>query len=284
MNELIGKRYNLGERLGNGNFGLVYKGKHYKNNTDVAIKFEDINSNIKLLRHETTILKYLYERDTRNIPAVSWFGIHKHYTCLAMTLYECSLYDYVIAKGNLSVSKISSIIHQLVTILKSIHDNGVIHRDIKPQNIMVKSGELYLIDFGFSTIFIDEDGEHVPDDCSEHIIGSPKYVSYNIHTGSVASRRDDLISLGYLYLFLHEKQLSWENIGDDTSINDEYEETSIYHYKNILRQEMKQISNISDFTSSSQDHNLQNFFKYVYNLKYEELPNYAAIFNMFTCN
>ena len=284
MNELIGKRYNLGERLGNGNFGLVYKGKHYKNNTDVAIKFEDINSNIKLLRHETTILKYLYERDTRNIPAVSWFGIHNHYTCLAMTLYECSLYDYVIAKGNLSVSKIHSIIYQLVTILKSIHDNGVIHRDIKPQNIMVKSGELYLIDFGFSTIFIDEDGEHVPDDCSEHIIGSPKYVSYNIHTGSVASRRDDLISLGYLYLFLHEKQLSWENIGDDTSINDEYEETSIYHYKNILRQEMKQISKITDFTSSSQDHNLQNYLKYVYNLKYEELPNYAAIFNMFTCN
>lgn len=283
MNELIGKRYNLCERLGNGNFGSVYKGKHYKNNTDVAIKFEDINSNIKLLRHETTILKYLYERDTRNIPAVSWFGIHNHYTCLAMTLYECSLYDYVIAKGNLSVSKIHSIIYQLVTILKSIHDNGVIHRDIKPQNIMVKAGELYLIDFGFSTIFIDEDGEHVPDDCSEHIIGSPKYVSYNIHTGSVSSRRDDLISLGYLYLFLHEKQLSWENIGDDTSINDDYEETSIYHYKNILRQEMKQISNI-DFTSTNHDHNLQNYLKYVYNLKYEEIPNYAAIFNMFNYN
>jgi len=281
MNELIGKRYNLCERLGNGNFGSVYKGKHYKNNTDVAIKFEDINSNIKLLRHETTILKYLYERDTRNIPAVSWFGIHNHYTCLAMTLYECSLYDYVIAKGNLSVSKIHSIIYQLVTILKSIHDNGVIHRDIKPQNIMVKAGELYLIDFGFSTIFIDEDGEHVPDDCSEHIIGSPKYVSYNIHTGSVSSRRDDLISLGYLYLFLHEKQLSWENIGYDTSIKDEYDETSIYHYKNILRQEMKQLSKISEFTSTSQDHNLKNYLKYVYNLKYEEAPNYSAILEIF---
>jgi len=47
---------------------------------------------------------------------------------------------------------------------------------------------------------------------------------------------------------------------------------------------MKQISKITDFTSSSQDHNLQNYLKYVYNLKYEELPNYAAIFNMFTCN
>ncbi|MDC1151814.1 protein kinase [Pelagibacteraceae bacterium] len=283
MNELIGKKYNICGRLGKGNFGSVYKGKHYKNNTEVAIKFEDTNTNIKLLRHETTILKYLYERDTRNIPAVSWFGIHNHYTCLVMTLYECSLYDYVITKGNLSVSKISSIIYQLVTILKSVHDNSVIHRDIKPQNIMVKSGELYLIDFGFSTIFIDEDGEHVPDDCSEHIIGSPKYVSYNIHTGAIPSRRDDLISLGYLYLFLHEKQLSWENIGDDMGVNDEYDETSIYHYKNILRQEMKQISAI-DFTSTSDDHNLQNYLKYVYHLKYEEQPNYEAILDLFTYN
>lgn len=281
MNELIGRKYNLGKRLGNGSFGSVYKGKHYKHNTEVAIKLEDVNSTIKLLRHETTILKYLYERDTRNIPTVSWFGIYNHYTCLVMTLYECSLYDYIITKGNLPISKISSIIYKLLTILNSIHDNGVIHRDIKPQNIMVKAGELYIIDFGFSTIFINEDGEHTPNDCSEHIIGSPKYVSYNIHTGSIASRRDDLISLGYLYIFLHEKQLSWENIGDDISINDEYDETSIYHYKNILRQEMKQLSKIIEFTSTSQDHNLKNYLKYVYNLKYEEAPNYSAILEMF---
>ena len=215
MNELIGKRYNLYEKLGNGKFGSVYKGKHYKNNTDVAIKFENIQSNIKLLRHETTILKYLYERDTRNIPAVYWFGTYRENTCLVMSLYDCSLYDYVLTKEKLSISKINSIIYQLINILKSIHDNGVIHRDIKPQNIMIKSGELYLIDFGFSTFFIDAEGKHVNDDCSEDIIGSPKYVSYNVHSGSMASRRDDLLSLGYLYLFLHERRLSWENIEDD---------------------------------------------------------------------
>lgn len=279
MNELIGKKYKLCAELNNGSFGSVYRGKHYKNNIDVAIKFENINSTIKLLRHETTILKYLYERDTRNIPAVYWFGVYKQYTCLIMTLYDCSLYDYVITKGDLPVSKINSIIYQLVTILKSIHDNGVIHRDIKPQNIMVKSGELYLIDFGFSIFFIDENGDHIPDNCSEHIIGSPKYVSYNIHTGTMSSRRDDLISLGYLYLFLHEKQLSWENVNSDISINDEYDETSIYHYKNILRQEKKQLSNIIEVTNNN--YNLQNYLKYVYSLKYEELPNYTAILDIF---
>ena len=280
MNELIGKRYNLYEKLGNGKFGSVYKGKHYKNNTDVAIKFENIQSVIKLLRHETTILKYLYERDTRNIPSVYWFGIYRDNMCLVMPVYDCSLYDYVIAKEHLSVSKIKSIIYQLTNILSSIHNNGVIHRDIKPQNIMVKAGELYLIDFGFSTFFINGEGEHVDDDCSEDIIGSPKYVSYNVHSGSMASRRDDLISLGYLYLFLHERQLSWENIEDDNSVNDEYTETSIYHSKNILRLELKKLSNIM-LISNNHDASLQNYLKYVYNLTYEELPNYAAILKLF---
>jgi len=280
MNQFVGKRYTLCEKLGNGQFGSVYKGKHYKNNTEVAIKLENTQSTIQLLRHETTILKYLYERDTRNIPAVYWYGTHDKYTCLAMTLYECSLYDYIFAKTELPTSKIHSVMNQLINILHSVHDNCVIHRDIKPHNIMVKRGELYLIDFGFSTIFIDGDGEHIPDDCCEDIIGSPKYVSYNVHSGSMASRRDDLISLGYIYLFLHERQLPWENIEDDNSITDDYTETSIYHYKNVLRLEMKELPNLS-FTSNNQDAILQNYLKYVYTLKYEELPNYNALTHMF---
>jgi len=96
----------------------------------------------------------------------------------------------------------------------------------------------------------------------------------------MASRRDDLISLGYIYLFLHERQLPWENIEDDNSITDDYTETSIYHYKNVLRLEMKELPNLS-FTSNNQDAILQNYLKYVYTLKYEELPNYNALTHMF---
>ena len=48
MNKLIGRRYNIYEKLGHGNFGSVYKGKHSKHNTDVAIKLESIYTKIKL--------------------------------------------------------------------------------------------------------------------------------------------------------------------------------------------------------------------------------------------
>lgn len=280
MNELIGRRYNIHEKLGNGNFGSVYKGEHYKNNTQVAIKLERLQSEMKLLQHETIVLKYLYEHGTRNIPVIYWYGLCNENTCLVMTLYDCSLYDYILSKKILSISKIKSIVCQLINILQSIHDNCVIHRDIKPQNIMIKNGELYLIDFGFSTFYINSDGEHNENLCCQDIIGSPKYVSYNLHSGCISSRRDDLISLGYLYLFLHEKLLPWENIKDDDSINENYNETSIYHYKNIVRLEMKKLENITDIINVD-DNVLYNYLKYVYNLEYEETPNYRALEKLF---
>ena len=282
MNELIGRRYVIHEKLGNGNFGYVYKGKHYKQNTDVAIKLESIHTKFKLLPHETTILKYLYEHNTRNIPAVYWYGIYNENICLVMSLYDCSLYEYINSKNNtgISDSKIKSIIYQLVNILRSVHENSVIHRDIKPQNIMIKKGELYLIDFGFSTFYIDINGEHNVDTCTNEIVGSPKYVSYYIHSGSIASRRDDLISLGYVYLFLHGRLLPWENIQDDVTIDDGYSETSIYYYKNILRQKLKEPSTLL-YKVQNTNQTLYNYIKYVYSLSYEETPNYNALVTIF---
>lgn len=280
MNEIIGKRYIIGKKLGNGNFCSVYKGHHRKTNAEVAIKLESDTSIIKLLQHETTVLKYLYERDVRNIPAISWYGKSSEYTCLVMSIYDCSLYDYILSKKEITVSKIQSIVYQLIDIFRVIHDNGVIHRDVKPQNIMVKNGELFLIDFGFSTFYIDEDGEHCQNSCSECIIGSPKYVSYYIHSGSISSRRDDLISLGYLYLFLYNKTLPWENITTDSTLVDEYDETSIFHYKNLIRQKQKEIDMILPLCKEI-DSILCNYVKYVYSLEYDQIPNYNAILNMF---
>lgn len=276
MDKRVAGKYIINNKLGNGNFGSVFKGKHYKNNKDVAIKLEPTETSFKLLQHETMILKYLHEHDSRNIPTVYWYGLHDENVCLVMPLYDCSLYDYIVSKNDIADGKIRSIVYQLISIFESIHNNCVIHRDVKPQNIMLKNGELCLIDFGFSVFYIDGDGEHIEDECSDTIIGSPKYVSYYVHTGSMSSRRDDLISLGYLYLFLFQKSLPWENIPNDDSIVDDYDETSIYNYKNLIRQNMKVIDTIL-YKTKQISINLYNYIKYVYNLKYDDKPDYHSL-------
>jgi len=283
MNTLIANKYIISELLGSGCFSSVYKGKHNKTDANVAIKFETFDTENRLLQHEVTILKYLYENGVRNIPAVYWYGKYNSNTCLVMSLYDCSLYSYILNKNIITVSSIHSIIYQLIVIFESIHKNYIIHRDIKPQNIMIKNGILYIIDFGFSVFYIDSDRTHIEDICTQNIIGSPKYVSYNIHCGSIPSRRDDLISIGYIFYFMCNKDLPWDNIIIDTTVIEEYDDTHILNSKNIMRQKLKEkeyILNKSNTISTK----LYNYLKYVYNLEYSETPNYTSINELFNGN
>ena len=189
----------------------------------------------------------------------------------------------ILSKKEMTVSKIQSIVYQLIGIFKVIHNNGVIHRDVKPQNIMVKNGELFLIDFGFSTFYIDGDGEHCQNACSECIIGSPKYVSYYIHSGSIASRRDDLISLGYVYMYLCNRTLPWDTLMEPDSSYSEYEDTHILNHKNKQRMLLKQFDHIQPicFVINNQ---IENFMNYCYHIQYDDTPNYDALIDIFTHN
>jgi serine/threonine protein kinase len=153
MNNRIANKYLLGENIGAGCFGSVYNGTHYKTNMPVAIKMEDINTEVKILKNETTILKYLYDQGSRDIPIVYWFGMHKNNMCLVMSLYDCSLHDYIQQKP-LPPNKIDVIMRTMINIFQSIHSKFVIHRDIKPDNFLMGLGAdsyiVYLIDYGLA--------------------------------------------------------------------------------------------------------------------------------------
>jgi len=281
MTTKIANKYIIHENIGSGCFGSIYSGINSKTNVKVAIKMEPIESSVRILKHETSILKYLYERGSRDIPIVYWFGIHNNNTCLIMSLYDCSLYDYIQTK-HLSINKINTIMVTLIQILKSIHGKLVIHRDIKPQNVMLKNGELYLIDFGFATFYVDECSNHLIDDGNhQNIIGTPKYVSFHIHCGSLPSRRDDLISLGYMYIYLANRKLPWDTLVPSDTINSEYDETHILNYKNKQRVALKHFDSIS-IVCTEINKQIENFLKYCYYIEYDDLPNYNALIDIFT--
>ena len=92
--------------------------------------------------------------------------------------------------------------HTLLYTLQHIHKLYIVHRDIKPSNIMLNGTSLVLIDFGLATFYIDADEKHVPSTypLKQHIVGSSKYASVNVHRGYDPVRRDDVISLVYVFI------------------------------------------------------------------------------------
>tara|TARA_E500000331_G_scaffold348972_1_gene391414 strand:- start:1700 stop:2551 length:852 start_codon:yes stop_codon:yes gene_type:complete len=276
---IIANKYKITQCIGNGTFGCVYKGTHIKNNSTVAIKLEDKRTSYKLLKRETYLMKYLYEHQCRNIPSIYWFGSVNNYMGLVIPFYECSLLQYREMKS-ITESKLQSIMNKCISILESIHNNMVIHRDIKPQNFMVKNGELFLIDFGLATFYLDENNNHIPNTIGEHITGTPKYVSHFIHDGYTPSRRDELISLGYMYIYLHSQQLPWDSL---PSTNDtKYpSELFILHPTNILRKNLKGIENLTT-TCNKINQYITSFFIFCNNYEYYETPNYASLYSLFS--
>ena len=75
-------------------------------------------------------------------------------------------------------------------------------------NITDRTNKIFLIDFGFCKRY-NHDGKHIDFKTNNSLIGTANFVSINVHKGSEPSRRDDLESLGYLFLYFLRGSLPW---------------------------------------------------------------------------
>ena len=272
-------KYIIKDKLGNGKFGSVYHGINKKNNYNVVLKFENGSSSYITLKNEAIILRYLYEHNCRDIPSIFWYGkINDNFT-LIMNKYDCSLYDYI-NNHELSSEVINDIMVKMIYMLQNIHELFVLHRDIKPHHFMIKNGDLYMIDFGISTFYVDEKNKIIENTEKNDIIGSPNYTSYFIHKGNTYARRDDLISIGYIYLFLFNKELPWEYIYLKNTDNHDINITSIFHPLNIETKNKKEITSIEKYYNKI-NNIIGTYFTKVYDLSYYETPNYVDYSTIF---
>ena len=104
--------------------------------------------------------------------------------------------------------------YQILDRLHFMHNIDYIHRDLKPDNMMIGLGEesvnVYFVDFGLSRSVIDPcTGQHIPFTIGKKLIGTCRYVSLNSHKGYELSKRDDVITVGYVMINLLTGSLPW---------------------------------------------------------------------------
>lgn len=207
---LLHRKYVVLEPLGEGSFGSLFKGQNRRTKELVAIKIERKNGGFSLLKHEAT----LYQRfqGSPGIPMVKWFGEWQGSHYMVMDLLGASLAQKKQALGVFSLNLVCKVAWQLLNVLETLHSKGFVHRDVKPDNFLFRESQLYVVDLGFCTSFVDAEGRHKDPRSLANMVGSPNYASVNVHQRISLSRRDDLESMCYVLWFLSVFDgLPWRN-------------------------------------------------------------------------
>jgi serine/threonine protein kinase len=266
-NKIINNKYKILERIGEGAFGSIYRGQNIRTLELVAIKIEPIGNETKLLKNESIVYQYLNNVD--GIPTVKWFGKDEENYYMVIQLLGESLQSIKNKRDCFSLKLVLQIGIHIIELLKTIHEKGLVHRDIKPDNFLLgldsDSKRIFIIDFGFCKSYLF-DGKHVPQKRTHNLIGSRTYASINAHNCIELSRRDDLESLGYMLIYFYAGVLPWQLDTSNVHMNAN---------EHIIRskQDIMENTNIPKI--------LTNYIRYVRGLGFSEKPHYSSIINGF---
>ena len=190
---LIADRYEVLEKIGTGGMSVVYRAKDHKLNRFVAIKvlkqeFSDNASFVSKFRVEAQAAAGLMHPNIVNVYDV---GEEKGINYIVMELVDgITLKKYIEKKSRLSVKEAISIAIQVSMGLQAAHHARIIHRDIKPQNIIIsKDGKVKITDFGIAKAATSNT-------ITSNVMGSVHYTSPEQARGGYSDERSDIYSLG----------------------------------------------------------------------------------------
>ena len=151
---IIAERYEILGKIGTGGMADVYKAKDHKLNRFVAVKvlkpeFREDTTFIRKFKSEAQAAAVLTHPNIVNVFDV---GDDNGVYYIVMELIEgITLKEYISKKGKLSVKEATSIAIQVSMGLEAAHSHGIVHRDVKPQNIIIsKEGKVKVTDFGIA--------------------------------------------------------------------------------------------------------------------------------------
>ncbi|KAJ7510437.1 kinase-like protein [Mycena galericulata] len=275
-NGIVGSHYRVGKKIGEGSFGVVFEGTKMLANTPVAIKFEPRKSDAPQLRDEFRSYRTL--NGTPGVPQVHHFGQEGLHNVLVIDLLGPNLEDLFDMCGRkFTVKTVCMAAKQMVTRVQAIHEKSLIYRDIKPDNFLIgvpgtkNANTIHVIDFGMAKHYRDPKTKvHIPYRERKSLSGTARYMSINTHLGREQSRRDDLESLGHVFMYFLRGGLPWQGLRAATN-KQKYEKIG----------EKKQTTPIVELCEGFPEE-FGIYMNYVRKLGFEETPDYDFLRELFT--
>ncbi|GLB40472.1 putative kinase-like protein [Lyophyllum shimeji] len=295
-NGIVGNHFRVGKKIGEGSFGVVFEGvpaetvvkpfvsvpwrvavrSKMLSNTPVAIKFEPRKSDAPQLRDEFRSYRTL--NGTPGVPQVHHFGQEGLHNVLVIDLLGPNLEDLFDMCGRkFTIKTVCMAAKQMVTRVQAIHDKSLIYRDIKPDNFLIgvpgskNANTIHIIDFGMAKHYRDPKTKvHIPYRERKSLSGTARYMSINTHLGREQSRRDDLESLGHVFMYFLRGGLPWQGLRAATN-KQKYEKIG----------EKKQTTPINELCEGFPEE-FSIYMNYVRKLGFEETPDYDFLRELFT--
>ncbi|HEY3175213.1 MAG TPA: protein kinase [Candidatus Polarisedimenticolia bacterium] len=191
----LANRYEIEEPLGMGGMGMVYRARDVDLGVPVALKLirGEYASNEQVITRFKQEINIARRVTHRNVARIYDLGESEGLRYLTMEYIEGQDFSHIVEKGGpVSVERGISVLRQVCSALKEAHASGVVHRDLKPHNIMLDpQGSVHLMDFGIA-MSADVQGFTR----TGALIGTPDYMSPEQAEGKKVDHRTDIYSLG----------------------------------------------------------------------------------------
>ncbi len=198
QNEVLGERYQLQDPIGRGGMATIYRGRDMRMERTVAVKVlrEVYSTDPKFVTRFQREAKAASALQHPNIVQVYDYGQSNGSYFIVMELIEgADLRRYLRSRGVLAIDRAIIIAHDVALGLGAAHRRNIVHRDVKPQNVLVgRDGSIKLTDFGIASVYKDINAERLT--TTGMTLGTVQYYAPEQAQGEIVSPAADVYALG----------------------------------------------------------------------------------------